>query len=537
MSPSARTLTVLRRFPRHLGVDDPGKLFGSVADGLGRELDVKSAQLGRVRRSHALGDADEERDLLKLAGLHDLHAEDFEITRLRLDAAAAAAAKLSDASTTEAERTAVEAALPDLLGLAKDSFPSWPAEPDPTASRARLGAALGKLASYGSELDLLRGTVESVIRLHREGNGTVPALLGAGATHLQLELDSASVVDAEDRYWHVGMCRDRLRLVRPEPPGTTPSTTELAPKPDLLALEENPLRRQDVDPVERRHADRFHVLRRGFETVPATVRVVGTGARTVAPMVVNLNSGFGLAFTGTVEDGQELRFESDGRVTLGGSSVARLSYTFSGGVFADGGDKIPGVDFVFAGDSPDARAATFAVTQPIEDAFEPTAAFPHTEGLLDAASLRVGESRWAFFVRAAHFGRTAASRPEELAVPVFEAGVFDESVYEPEAGTGKPPSGKVGFTWQEHEPFAVRLWIPMRFSKLDSPDAIPVKERLRLHLDRHRAAGVHVYVEYADDRWTLPAGILRGGDSKEPLGTVIVGTAVWAPDTVQPTPT
>src|SRR5207248_1864356 len=130
VSPTARTLTVLRRFPRHLGVDDPGKLFGSVADGLGHELDVKSVQLGRVRRSHALGDADEERDVLKLAGLHDLQAEDFEITRLRLDAAGAAAKTLSDESSTDDERTAVEAGLPDLLGLPKDSFASWPAEAD-----------------------------------------------------------------------------------------------------------------------------------------------------------------------------------------------------------------------------------------------------------------------------------------------------------------------------------------------------------------------------------------------------------------------
>ena len=178
---------------------------------------------------------------------------------------------------------------------------------------------------------------------------------------------------------------------------------------------------------------------------------------------------------------------SDGRVTLGASSVARLSYAFSGGLFADGGDKIEGIDFVFAGDSPDSRTATFAVSQPIPEAFEPTATFPHTEGLLGAASLRVGESRWAFFVREAHFGRAAASQPEELAVPVFDAGVFDESVYEPELGTGKPASAKVGFTWQEHEPFAVRLWIPMRFSKLDTADAV---ENMAYVDAAYRAAGM-----------------------------------------------
>ena len=44
-----------------------------------------------------------------------------------------------------------------------------------------------------------------------------------------------------------------------------------------------------------------------------------------------------------------------------------------------------------------------------------------------------------------------------------------------------------------------------------------------------------IYVEYADDRWTMPAGILRDEGSDEPLGTVIVGTALWAPESETPT--
>jgi len=64
---------------------------------------------------------------------------------------------------------------------------------------------------------------------------------------------------------------------------------------------------------------------------------------------------------------------------------------------------------------------------------------------------------------------------------------------------------------------------------------VPVKERLRLLLDRHRAAGIHVYVDYAEDRWTVPSGLVRDAASDEPLGTVIVGTALWAPQTEAPT--
>jgi hypothetical protein len=311
-TPTARTLTILRRFPRHLEVDDPGKLFTDVVNGLGGELDVKSVQLGRVRRSHALGDADEERDVFLLAGLHDLKTEDLDVTRLRLDALRAVETTLSDDSATPDDKTAAAAKLQDLLGLAPDAFPAWPTDgADPGPVEARIATSLGELVSYPSELDLLRGSVESVIELHRAGNGTVRALLGASATYLELALES--IVDTDDLYWHVAECRDLMRVVRPEPPGSTVATTEVVPKTDLLALEENPLRRQDSDPVDRRNGDRFNVLRSGFETVPATVRVVGVGDRTVEPMVVNLDAGFGVVYTGSVPDGEELRFESDGR--------------------------------------------------------------------------------------------------------------------------------------------------------------------------------------------------------------------------------
>jgi hypothetical protein len=495
-TPTARTLTILRRFPRHLEVDDPGKLFTDVVNGLGGELDVKSVQLGRVRRSHALGDADEERDVFLLAGLHDLKTEDLDVTRLRLDALRAVETTLSDDSATPDDKTAAAAKLQDLLGLAPDAFPAWPTDgADPGPVEARIATSLGELVSYPSELDLLRGSVESVIELHRAGNGTVRALLGASATYLELALES--IVDTDDLYWHVAECRDLMRVVRPEPPGSTVATTEVVPKTDLLALEENPLRRQDSDPVDRRNGDRFNVLRSGFETVPATVRVVGAAA---------------------------------GRPPPGGRSPPRLCYTFTGGVFADAGQTFKN-DFVFADDTVEGQIATFAVTQPISDAFDPDAVFPHAEGLLDAAQLIVGESRWAFFVRAAHYGRDAATTAEEFAVPIFYAGVFDESVFEPDTSVGSPGSGKVGFSWQEHEPFAARLWIPLRFSTLDADGEIPVNERLRLLLDRHRPAGIHIYVEYADDRWTMPAGILRDEGSDEPLGTVIVGTALWATET------
>jgi hypothetical protein len=511
---SSRTGAILERFPSHLQPADPGKLFGDVVDALSQALDVESAQLGRTRRAHALGDADETTDLWLLASLHGFRDDSFEVQRLRLERLAAVRAALPD--------DAAAAQLPALLGLPADAFPPFPGEGAGTdAARARLAEALGALVSYRGELELLRTSIRTAVRLHRDGNGDVPTLLGAGALALGLRIVAAE--DDVDRYWHVARCLDVLRVLRPEPPGTTPPATLLEPGEDILALEENPFQPKEVDPVERRHGDVFRVTRSGLEPVVVTIRVVGKGTKTVRPFVVNLDSGFGVAFAGSVPDGEELRFESDGRVTLGGANVAASSFAFRGGVLADAGASHAN-DFRFG---PDERAATYAVSEPVADALEPTAVFPHAEGLLEGAEMSLGESRWAFFVREAHFGRAAESQAEELAEPVLDAGVFDGSVYDP---TGGGPSGSVGFAWQEREPFAATLWIPQRFSELDVEGELPVRERVRLFLDRYRAAGVHVYTKYADDRWTIGAGVLRDLQSTDPRGTVLVGTRLWAPD-------
>ena len=59
----------------------------------------------------------------------------------------------------------------------------------------------------------------------------------------------------------------------------------------------------------------------------------------------------------------------------------------------------------------------------------------------------------------------------------------------------------IGLAWQERLRFAVRLWIPARFREVDAT----IAERLRLLLDRHRAGGVVLEVDYTDpDRCKYP---------------------------------
>ena len=97
-----------------------------------------------------------------------------------------------------------------------------------------------------------------------------------------------------------------------------------------------------------------------------------------------------------------------------------------------------------------------------------------------------------------------------------------------------PPSLRIGFEWDEREAYAVRVWLPFAFAQLDVEGEPTLREVIRLLLDRHRAAGVHVYVEHADPRWVLGTGIARDLDSDDALGLVVAGTETWSGDTEQP---
>jgi hypothetical protein len=258
------------------------------------------------------------------------------------------------------------------------------------------------------------------------------------------------------------------------------------------------------------------------------VVIAGLADRTVYPMVVQRDAGFGLAFTGVVTDGQELRFELNGTVTLDGTDVTRSSYAWTGGVFTDEppspGDPPHAGDFVFAGESgtPGPRVARFATTAPLTDAFDPDFAWPRSAGDLPLPALAVGETRWAFFVRVAHFGAVLAGG-NVAAVPLALAGVFDQSVWAWESGPADP-SAKVGFIWREREPFAVKVWIPGRFAELDVEGTPAVREQVRTALDRHRAAGVHVYATVTEDLRPVGGGVLPvDADSDD----VPEGTVVW----------
>jgi hypothetical protein len=522
---------VLSRFPRHLDVDTPGKLIGDVVGGLARPLDTQISQIGKVRRSHRSGEADQRIDVLRLGALHGFN-ELFLVPLVRRLATLAAEDVVADPSLAL-----------ELLGLSEDDgLVRRAGEADDGPARARLAVALDAVAGHDAWLAIARRTLIGAIADQRHRAATAAGLLGAAADYLGMEAVEVHHDDAAPgkvAFWHLARCRDRIAPTLTDP--ADPAQTVTVPGEHLLALEENPPYLADLGPTERHHADRFEVRRQGFEAVPCTVIVEGRDDRCLAPMVVDTDRGVGIATTVSVPDGSTLRFERDGRVELDGTSVAGRSYVLRGAVFAAAADAVNA--FVFADSTVDDdanaerfgdRAGRYVVTSPLAGAFDPSPAFPHLDGLLVPLRLSQATTRFAVFVGAGVFagldgdGRPVPAAPEPI------AGYFDESVYQPDAaGT---PSLAVGFEWDEREAYAVRLWLPFAFAQLDATGEPTLREVVRLLLDRHRAAGVHVYVEHADPRWVLGTGITRDLDSDDALGLVVAGTETWADDIDQPDP-
>jgi len=520
---------VLSRFPRHLDADQPGKLIGDVVGGLARPLDSQISQIGKVRRSHRSGEAEQRIDVLRLSALHGF--DDLFLVPLTRRLATLASLDIAADPTVAL----------DLLGLDEDrGLVHRPDETDDAAARTRLGAAADDAAAHDAWLGLARRSLVAAITGQRQHAATAAGLLGAAADYLGLEAVEIHHDDAAPgavAFWHLARCRDRItpELAREG----DPEATDRVAGEHLLALEENPPYLADLAPAGRRHGDQFHVKRQGFEAVPCTVIVEGIDDRTMAPMLVDTVRGVGIATTVAVPAGSTLRFERDGRVELDGASVAQRSYVLRGAVFAGAAEALDA--FVFADAAADTdgnadrfgdRAAHYTVTSPLATAFDPDPEFPHLDGLLVPLQLGRGTTRFATFVSAGVFASVTTTGEPDPAAPEPIAAYFDESVYLPDP-TGTP-SLSIGFEWDEREAYAVRLWLPFAFAQLDVEGEPTLREVVRLLLERHRAAGVHVYVEHADPRWVLGTGIARNLDSDDALGLVVAGTETWTDDTGQP---
>ena len=187
-------------------------------------------------------------------------------------------------------------------------------------------------------------------------------------------------------------------------------------------------------------------------------------------------------------------------------------------------------DFVLGGPDVDplAKVVTFADPFPL-DSLDSDFEFPHSGLPVHTPGLGVGETRFAFFVRAAHFSSSDLEEPPDvrLVTPRTAVGFFDDSVYAAAPKQPLDPSAEVQLSWLEHEAYAVRVLIPARFRALDVEGA-PLAPRLVSAVGRHRPAGVDVRVDYVDERWVLGTGTLLADSGTSVVDRLRSGTVLWA---------
>lgn len=548
---TGRSRQILSRLPAHLDATRPGKVLESVVDAVSRDLDVTSAALARVRRSHRVGDAEELRDLLLIAARHSITLGELEPLFARFGRSKALLAELESASNAD-ERDARAEALCELWGLA-DPAPRLvlfaepvqdPETPNLDAARIRLIDYAGRALLYDKLLDAVRGRIRGVAAIHASGNGTIRALL-EGASNV-LSMTMGDLYHSEDRFWHAAIVKDRIALEHskwnPDPSGgpAVESAEVLPPAEEVIGMEENPVVRAESDPKLRRNAELFYLLRVGFERVVLEVRVTGEGDRTVGPMVVNRDEGHGIGYAATVPASQMLIFTEEGRAMLGSSDVTAYAYAWQGACFANEGDSL-NRSFLFAENGADEfRAATFAVSTP-PDALNAGFVFPHAGAGIPMPGIAVGETRFAFFVQEGFFsmlggttGSAGSAGSEEQPVlrhvqPRPAVAFLDGSVFAPAPGELGQPSAMLSFSWLEQQPFAVRLLLPERFRLMHENDTEGVEtlRRVAQGLNRFRPAGVELRVEYADDRWVLGQGSLTLGAGDDPIARLRSGTVLW----------
>ena len=157
-------------------------------------------------------------------------------------------------------------------------------------------------------------------------------------------------------------------------------------------------------------------------------------------MVVNLDTGFGVSTTVSVPDGEDLRFERDGRVTLSGASVARLSYTFQGAVFAGTAYAPTGLRVRRRGRRPDRtrrRAARWHERLRGDPPARRTRSIPrrrsrHGDPILLTAHDRARRVALGLLRAGGPLRRTTGTGDAVDAAPRPFAGVFDHSVFDPD---------------------------------------------------------------------------------------------------------
>jgi hypothetical protein len=239
------------------------------------------------------------------------------------------------------------------------------------------------------------------------------------------------------------------------------------------------------------------------------VQMTGIQGRTVLPRVVNETTHEGVGYRKPVKDGQVLLFSSDGKVYLDGLDVTASSYYFVGAPadFSKLDGKAP-ADVVPVATPPGSLERNYP-----RPAITPATTLP-------VMTIPLGDSYWRFVAAEAD----------------FDASGFDESVFAsppPSISLPSPaaPSAKVELLWKEEKPFSVLVLIPAELKPFEAPAWLgtDLRKLVRAGLERFRAAGIELQVDYFDSKWIVGKSVLRSLDAKSGPGVTFEGTVPSTP--------
>lgn len=338
--------------------------------------------------------------------------------------------------------------------------------------------------AYASYLSELKESVQRIVRIMLQGCGTIWALL-EGASVL-VKADTVGAVEHLDAGEARGGFIHRVRMRY-----TTIENEKWVCKKSFIYLVENPLVDRTTEDKERQQREEFNTKRMGFFNEEVAVQITGVADRTVWPMVINQDTHEGVGFRGSVSDGQRLVFAADGKAYLDGSEVTDRCYYFRGALFKH-------TSF-----GSTALKDLFCVAKPagsLDRNYPRPNITPLAE--LTVPIIRLGESTWRFSV----------------AEGAFDASGFDEAVFT--TVDASPPMGKVQLLWREHEPFSVAVLIPADLKSLEATmlDGQDLRELVRAGLERFRAGGIKLTVDYFNEEWVMGESILKSLDDTSGSG-------------------
>ncbi len=533
-----RASTILGRFPAHFEAARPGKLLGAVVAALARDIDVQAAQLAGIRRAHRVREADTVGDLLRIGALHGIRAGEMDVLFLRLALAAERIEALEDAEAADRP-----ARIADLLALWPLDLPEEPLvpftpaadldAPAPTPEEAAdaaleiLLAAASAATRHGARRVALSNRIIRICRNHAQGNGTVRAMLEGAAT--ALDLDILAVFHSDDRYLHAAETRDRLSLA---PAGVPPVPGRI----EVLGLEENPLRRAEQPPAERRHGECFEILRKGFDPARLEIGVTAEGDRTIGPMIVNRDQGPGRGLCRDRAAGPDADLQRDRPRHHRRQRRHRLCLWLRGRACSPTRTPRPPATppSTSRPSSPRRRRARWTV------ALRSRMPGPACQ----CPRWRSAGRRWRSSCRRDILGSPGKRRatPSRRRRPCWSPprlGRLQGS--SPARGPRSGPcslqgpgetrttAALVSFAWREHEAYKVRVLIPPRFRALsDDPDGVEVTRRVTDAVDRFRPIGVAVETVFTDERWVLGQGMIADeGSAAAALLALSGGTVLW----------